>query len=149
MRWFVRGDVDGFFGLALDNLVQLLVIDALCRHVLGFPGELVRGVILPGAAVSVLAGNLFYAWQARRLAARTGRSDVTALPYGINTVSLFAHVFLVMLPARLAAEAAGLKALVMDVESYAIQTAFELIKKQFPDDGRELLAEQGSVLLVQ
>ena len=27
----VRGDVDGFFGLALDNLVQLLLIDALCR----------------------------------------------------------------------------------------------------------------------
>ena len=32
MRWFVRGDVDGFFGLALDNLVQLLLIDALCRR---------------------------------------------------------------------------------------------------------------------
>ena len=31
MKWFVRGDVDGFFGLALDNLVQLLLIDALCR----------------------------------------------------------------------------------------------------------------------
>jgi hypothetical protein len=36
MRWFARGDIDGFFGLALDNLVQLLLIDALCRHVLGF-----------------------------------------------------------------------------------------------------------------
>ena len=37
MRWFVRGDVDGFFGLALDNLVQLLVLSELCRAVLGFP----------------------------------------------------------------------------------------------------------------
>ena len=107
LRWFVRGDIDGFFGLALDNLVQLLVIDALCREVLGFPPELVRGVILPGAAISVLVGNLFYSWQAMRLARRTGRTNVTALPFGINTVSLFAHVFLVMLPARLAAEAAG------------------------------------------
>ena len=107
MRWFVRGDVDGFFGLALDNLVQLLVIDALCRHALGFPADLVRGTILPGAAVSVLAGNLYYAWQAMRLARRTGRTDVTALPFGINTVSLFAFVFLVMLPAKLAAQAAG------------------------------------------
>jgi type IV pilus assembly protein PilM len=35
------------------------------------------------------------------------------------------------------AEAAGLKSLVMDIESYAIQTAFDLIKKQFPDDGKE------------
>src|SRR5512136_244239 len=107
VRWFVRGDVDGFFGLALDNLVQLLVIDALCRHALGFPEQLVRGTILPGAAVSVRVGHLYYCWQAMRLARRTGRTDVTALPYGINTVSLFAFVFLVMLPAKLAAEAAG------------------------------------------
>src|SRR5207247_11228573 len=41
-----------------------------------------------------------YAFQARKLAERTGRTDVCALPYGINTVSLFAHVFLVMLPAK-------------------------------------------------
>ena len=107
MRWFVHGDIDGFFGLALDNLVQLLVLSELCRTVLGFPDALVYGRILPGAAVSILVGNLFYAWQAMRLARATGRDDVCALPYGINTVSLFAYVFLVMLPAKLAAEAAG------------------------------------------
>lgn len=107
MPWFVRGDVDGFFGLALDNLIQLLLVDALCRFVLGFPPELVHRRILPGAAVSLLVGNLFYAWQARRLGSRQGRDDVCALPYGINTVSLFGHVFLVMLPARAAAQAAG------------------------------------------
>lgn len=106
-RWFVRGDIDGFFGLAIDNLVQLLVILALCRGVLGFGDELLFGRILPGAAVSVLIGNLFYSWQAHRLAGRLGRDDVAALPYGINTVSLFAYVFLVMLPAKLMAEAAG------------------------------------------
>src|ERR1700680_4647776 len=100
MRWIVRGDIDGFFGLALDNLVQLLLIETLCQFVLGFPPELVYGRVLPGAAVSILVGNVFYAWQARRLAERTGRTDVCALPYGINTVSLFAHVFLVMLPAK-------------------------------------------------
>lgn len=107
MRWFSRGDLDGFFGLALDNLVQLLLIDSLCRFVLGFDGELIYGRILPGAAMSLCVGNLYYAWQARRLAESTGRTDVCALPYGINTVSLFGHVFLVMLPAKLAAEAAG------------------------------------------
>jgi adenine/guanine/hypoxanthine permease len=104
---FVRGDIDGFFGLALDNLVQLLLIDSLCRTVLGMPPELLYGRVLPGAAVSLVVGNLFYAWQARRLAARTGRTAVCALPYGINTVSLFGHVFLIMLPAKLVAEAAG------------------------------------------
>jgi AGZA family xanthine/uracil permease-like MFS transporter len=75
--------------------------------VLGFSAEMVHGRILPGAAVSLLVGNLFYAWQARQLMRATGRTDVCALPYGINTVSLFAHIFLVMLPAKLAAEAAG------------------------------------------
>lgn len=35
------------------------------------------------------------------------------------------------------AEAAGLKATVMDVESYAVQAAFDLIKTQFPDEGRD------------
>lgn len=107
MRWLVRGDIDGFFGLALDNLVQLLVLTTLCQGVLGFPAELVFGHVLPGAAVSLLIGNLFYAWQAMQLARREGREDVCALPYGINTVSLFAYVFLVMLPAKLAAQAAG------------------------------------------
>jgi AGZA family xanthine/uracil permease-like MFS transporter len=107
MRWFVRGDIDGFFGLALDNLVQLLLIDALCRFVLGFPDALLYGRVLPAVAVSLLVGNLYYARQARRIAAASGRDDVCALPYGINTVSLFGHVFLVMLPAKLVAEAAG------------------------------------------
>ena len=105
--WIVRGDVDGFFGLALDNLVQLLLIDALCRFVLEFPPSLVYGRVLPGAAVSILIGNLYYAFQARKLAQRTGRTDVCALPYGINTVSLFAHVYLVMLPAKALAARAG------------------------------------------
>ena len=107
MRWIVRGDVDGFFGLAIDNLVQLLLIDVLCRGVLGFPADLVYGRVLPGAAISILIGNIAYAFQARRLAERTGRTDVCALPYGINTVSLFAHVFLVMLPAKALAASAG------------------------------------------
>jgi adenine/guanine/hypoxanthine permease len=107
MPWIVRGDIDGFFGLALDNLVQLLLIDTLCRFVLGFPPELVYGRVLPGAAVSILVGNLCYAYQARKLAERTGRADVCALPYGINTVSLFAHVFLVMLPAKALAAKGG------------------------------------------
>lgn len=107
MRRFVRGDLDGFFGLALDNLVQLLVIDALCRDVLGFGPDLLYGRVLPGVAMSLLVGNLYYARQARHLAKATGREDVCALPYGINTVSLFAHVFLVMLPAKLVATQAG------------------------------------------
>lgn len=96
-RWWHRGDLDGFFGLFVDNLIQLILIVQLCTIVLGMPADLVYGHILPGVAVSLLLGNVFYAWQARRLHERTGR-PATALPYGVNTVSLFAFVLFVMLP---------------------------------------------------
>jgi AGZA family xanthine/uracil permease-like MFS transporter len=102
--WWVRGDLDGFFGLMVDNLVQILIIVALTRELLHFPDALVFGRILPGVAVSLLVGNLYYGWQARQLAARTGRTDVTALPFGINTPSVFAYVLLVMLPVWLMGE---------------------------------------------
>ena len=108
MPWIVRGDIDGFFGLALDNLIQLLLIASLCKVILGFSDELVFGRILPGAAISVFVGNVFYSWQARKLSRETGRADICALPYGINTLSVFGHVFLVMLPAKLAAQSQNL-----------------------------------------
>ncbi|MCA9255244.1 MAG: hypothetical protein KDA33_06380, partial [Phycisphaerales bacterium] len=96
---FVKRDLDGFFGLFIDNLVQLLLIVALCSIFCGMSDELIFGRILPGAAVSLIIGNLFYAWQARRLAARENRSDVCALPYGINTPSLIVYIFFVIKPA--------------------------------------------------
>lgn len=97
-QWFVRGDIDGFFGLFIDNLLQLMVIAVVGKNVCGLPSELIQSRILPGAALSVLVGNLFYAYQARQLARRTGRTDVTALPFGINTPSVIAFLFLIMGP---------------------------------------------------
>jgi len=96
--WFVRKDLDGFFGLMIDNLIQLILIVTLCRELIHLPDSYIFGRILPGAAISILVGNFFYAWQARQLSSKTGREDVTALPYGINTVSLFAYIFFIMLP---------------------------------------------------
>lgn len=97
-RWWRKGDLDGFFGLFVDNLIQIILIVVLCGAILHMPGEMVYGRILPGVAMSLLAGNLFYAFQARALARRTGRTQVTALPYGVNTVSLFAYILFVMKP---------------------------------------------------
>jgi len=99
---FVRKDLDGFFGLFVDNIVQLLLILGLCQGLCGMTGEsafLLYQYILPGAAVSIVFGNIFYAWQAHQLARRENRTDVTALPYGINTPSLLVYVFFVMAPA--------------------------------------------------
>jgi adenine/guanine/hypoxanthine permease len=64
----------------------------------GFPTELVVTRILPGVAISIFAGNVFYAWQAHQLAKRTGRTDVTAIPFGVNTPTIFAYIFLIMVP---------------------------------------------------
>ncbi|MBE7413555.1 MAG: NCS2 family permease [Leptospiraceae bacterium] len=97
-RWFVKGDLDGFFGLVVDNLIQLLVILGLCHSLCGFPFEFIYKVILPGVAVSLVIGNILYSIQARKLAIKENRNDVTALPYGINTVSLFAFIFFVISP---------------------------------------------------
>ncbi len=98
MAWFTRGDLDGFFGLFVDNLLQLMLIGLLCKLFCGFPTEFLTGQVLPGAALSILIGNLFYAWQARQLAISSGRENVTALPFGINTPSLIAFIFLIMAP---------------------------------------------------
>ncbi len=97
-----KGDIDGFFGLAIDNLVQLLLIVLLCENLCGMKGAdagFLFELILPGVAVSLVIGNLFYALQAHWVAYREGRSDVTALPYGINTPSLLVYMYFVMAPA--------------------------------------------------
>lgn len=107
VKFFTKGDVDGFFGLAIDNLVQLILIVGLCRFVVGIEDALIFGVMLPGAAVSLVVGNFYYCFQARKLMLETGRNDICALPYGINTVSLFAFIFMVMLPAKFMALDAG------------------------------------------
>jgi len=93
-----RGDLDGFFGLMVDNLVQVLLIIDLCRHVAGLPDELIFQRILPGVAVSLLLGNVFYGLQAHWVARRTNNPRCTALPYGINTPSVIAFALFVMGP---------------------------------------------------
>lgn len=136
MRIFVARDLDGFFGLFVDNLVQMLLIIGLCGGLCGMNGEDARFIyqyILPGAAVSILIGNLFYAVQALLLARREGRDDVTALPYGINTPSLLVFVFFVMVPVfqeTKSAEAAWKMGLVACVGSGLIELAGSLVAER-------------------
>jgi len=96
---WVRGDLDGFFGLMVDNLVQVLTIIALSMFVCGLPPELIFTRMLPGVAISLLIGNLFYGIQAHYIARRNRDPNTTALPYGINTPSVFAFALFVMGPA--------------------------------------------------
>ncbi|WP_265596229.1 NCS2 family permease [Verrucomicrobium sp. BvORR106] len=93
-----KGDLDGFFGLFIDNLLQLLLIFTLCPLFCGMSHAEVTTKVLPGAAISILVGNIFFAVQAWLLAKKENRSDVTAMPYGINTVSLIAYIVFIMAP---------------------------------------------------
>lgn len=101
VRWWAKGDWNAFFGLALDNLGLFVIFSGLLIGVFGFPADLVLRVMVPGTAVGVLLGNLLYTALAVRLMRRTGRADVTAMPFGLDTPSLFGVVFGVLGPAML------------------------------------------------
>lgn len=96
--WAAPGDVSAFLGLAIDNIAQLITFSTLLIAVFGFPADLVLRRMLPGTALGVLFGDLVYTWLAFRLARQTG-AQVTAMPLGIDTPSLFGLTFGVLGPA--------------------------------------------------
>ncbi|MHB1294127.1 MAG: xanthine permease [Anaerolineae bacterium] len=95
---WVPGDLNGFFGLFTNSLTNVLVTISLLTLVAQFPSELVFGRIVPGLVLSIAFGNIYYAYQARRLSRREGRADVTAVPYGVSVPHYFIVVFAVMTP---------------------------------------------------
>jgi adenine/guanine/hypoxanthine permease len=101
-RWFAAGDWNAFCGLALDNMTQLVILSGLLIGVFRFPADLVLHTIVPGTAMGVLVGDLAYTYLAIALMRRTGREDVTAMPFGIDTPSLFGVTFGVLGPVMLA-----------------------------------------------
>lgn len=107
-RWFVSGDINGFFGLVVDNLSILAFLSGALIGIFGFPAEVVFQRMFPGTALGVLVGNLVYTVMARRLAARSGRADVTAMPLGLDAPTSIGMALLVLGPAFLAYKAAGL-----------------------------------------
>ena len=105
---FAPGDINAFFGLMLDNMSGLVIMAAILTGVFGMPRDLVLSRMLPGSAVGVLVGDLLYSWMAWRLARKTGRSDVTAMPLGLDTPSTFGMAFGVIGPCYLATKDAHL-----------------------------------------
>jgi AGZA family xanthine/uracil permease-like MFS transporter len=99
--------VNAFFGLMLDNLADLVLAVSLLASVFGYPAQFALAHLVPGTAVGVVAGDLMFTWMAVRLARRSGRDDVTAMPLGLDTPSTFGMVFFVIGPAFAAGLAAG------------------------------------------
>ncbi|MFD2640226.1 NCS2 family permease [Piscibacillus salipiscarius] len=96
--WFKKEDTDAFFALFQNNLANFVII-AVTMLGMGFPASIVFGKVIPGAAVAVMVGNLYYAYMANRLAKKEGRTDVTAMSYGISTPVMFVFLFGVTAPA--------------------------------------------------
>ncbi len=96
--WWVPGDWNAFFGLFTNVVLNVIVLTGLCLGVVKMPDSIVFGRILPALGIALPIGNLFYAWLAWQLSRRTGRDDVTALPYGPSVPHMFIVVFVVMLP---------------------------------------------------
>src|SRR6187402_2334745 len=99
---WVRGDWNAFFGFGTNILVNLLTLTALLRFVLQMPDDLVFKHILPAAGLMMCLSTFYYAWLGYRLAQKTGRSDVCALPSGISVPHMFIVTLVIMLPVKLA-----------------------------------------------
>src|SRR3954454_20287347 len=100
-KLWVPGDWNAFFGFGTNILVNLLTLTALLRFVLKMPDELVFGRILPATGLMLCLSTVYYAWLAYKLAKKTGRADVCALPSGISVPHMFVVTFVIMLPIAL------------------------------------------------
>jgi AGZA family xanthine/uracil permease-like MFS transporter len=107
-RWFVLGDWNGFFGLMFDNLTVMSFLAGILVFAFGYPADIVYGRMFPGTALGVLFGNGVYTWMAVRLARSSGRSDITAMPLGLDTPSTIGIALVVLGPAFAALKAQGL-----------------------------------------
>jgi len=101
-RLWVAGDLNAFFGLFTNVLLNVLVLSSLALYVVQMPNDTVYGRILPALGIALPLGNLFYAYLAWQLAKKEGRNNVTAMPYGPSVPHMFIVVFVVMLPTYLA-----------------------------------------------
>src|SRR4249919_1974164 len=95
---WTTGDWNAFFGFGTNILVNMLTLTALLRYVLKMPDELIFGRILPATGLMLCLSTFYYAWLAYRMAKKTGRTDVCALPSGISVPHMFIVTLVIMLP---------------------------------------------------
>src|SRR6187397_3459259 len=100
-KLWVPGDWNAFFGFGTNILVNLMVLTTLLRFVIKMPDALVFGRILPATGLMLCLSTMYYAYLAYKLAKRTGRTDVCALPSGVSVPHMFVVVFVIMLPIAL------------------------------------------------
>jgi|TARA_B100000513_G_scaffold170865_1_gene86725 hypothetical protein len=121
-RFFSKGDMDSFFTVFSDQISSLIAILSVMavaiptaalpsgtnlddngdpydydQHLVKFK-RMIWLRVGPGLAFANAFGNLWYAWMAAKLAGYERRTDVTALPYGVNTPAGLISGWIIMLP---------------------------------------------------
>lgn len=86
--WFVKGDINGFFGLFTNSLTNIMTALGLLV-IIGMSPDIVFKKIAPALVLAVGLGNLYMGWAAKKLADKTGHESVTALPYGVSVPHYF------------------------------------------------------------
>jgi AGZA family xanthine/uracil permease-like MFS transporter len=84
--------------------MNLVILAGILIYVYGFPDQLVYTRMFPGTALGVMFGDFVYTWLAFRLARKEGRSDVTAMPLGLDAPSTIGMAFTVLGPAYVSAK---------------------------------------------
>jgi len=92
----VKGDVDAFIAVFSNNLATMLTALGVVSAI--FSPKLLYEQVTPAVGVAMLFGCLWYSAQALMKSKLTGRVDLCAQPFGINTPGVFAFCFSVMLP---------------------------------------------------
>src|ERR1039458_433938 len=91
-KWFVKEDLNGFFGLMFDNVTVLSFLAGIMIFVFKFPADIVYSKMFPGTALGVLVGDMVYTVMAFRLAKKNKNHNVTAMPLGLDTPSTIGKI---------------------------------------------------------
>ncbi len=107
-QWFAVGDINGFFGLMIDNLTVLSFLAGILIFVFNYPADIIYKRMFPGTALGVLFGDLVYTWMAIRLAKKKNDPTVTAMPLGLDTPSTIGIALTVLGPAFIYLKSKGM-----------------------------------------
>jgi AGZA family xanthine/uracil permease-like MFS transporter len=152
-RWLAAGDASAFFALVLDNLTNIVLLVSILVGGFHFHVDVFVTRMVPGTALGVCAGDLAYTWLAFRLARRSGRADVTAMPLGLDTPSTVGIAVAVLGPtwamshdAILTWQVGMAAVMLMGVVKVAAAFAGDAVRRVIPSAG--LLGSIGGVGLV-
>jgi len=114
LNLFSFGDINGFLGLISDNMANLSLATILLMS-FGFPKEVIFAYVYPGIVLVICLGNLIMTFLGVKLAKRFGRSDITAMPFGLDAPTTISMPLIVVGPLFVALKSGG-----MDAHSAAI-----------------------------